>query len=351
MDTPHSQHPVAQYVRPFFREHLTAERGLSSNTVAAYRDAMKLLLAFAADRSRVPPEELTVEGLDEHTILAFLDHIETARACSVATRNARLAAIRAFFRFLAGQEPLLLEQCRRVRTIPRKRAAVRSLDYLDEAEMAALLAAVVPGHRLAGRDEALLLFMYNTGARAQEVADLEIGDLRLDRPGHVRLHGKGRKERACPLWPETVQALERHIAQRWPKHRNDPHLFLNANGEPITRFGIRHIVRKYAAKAAEACPSITAKQVTAHTMGHSTAMHLIHSGSDINSVRLWLGHADLNTTHIYVEIDLEMKRKILQRCSPPPATNRRRTPAWLQPGILAWLENLTGTAPLCAAST
>jgi len=275
MEAPHPQHPVAQYVRPFFHQYLAAERGLSSNTGAAYRDAMKLLLAFAADHFHIPAEELTVEGLDERTVLAFLDHIETARACSVATRNARLAAIRAFFRFLARQEPLFLEQCRRIRTIPRKRAAVRSLDYLDEAEMAALLAAVVPGRRLAERDEALLLFMYNTGARAQEVADPKIGDLRLDRPGHVRLHGKGRKERACPLWPETVQALERHIEQRRPKEQSDTHLFLNANGEPITRFGIRHIVRKVGRQGRRSLP-VDRRQgshCTHHAALHRHASH------------------------------------------------------------------------------
>lgn len=345
------QHPVAQYIYPFFCEYLTAERGLSSNTVAAYRDAMKLLLGFASERYGTPPEELTVEQLDEKTIPAFLDYVETKRNCSVKTRNARLTALRTFFGFIARREPMLLEQCRRVRAIPLKRGAQRCLDYLDDDEMAAMFEAVTPGERLAERDEALLLFMYNTGARAQEVADLMIDDLRLDEPGHVKLRGKGGKERICPLWPETVQALCNYIDCRHSKQPADKHLFLNANGVPITRFGIRHIVRKYAAKAAEKHPSITEKNVTSHTIRHSTAMHLIQSGNDVNSVRLWLGHADLNTTHIYVEIDLEMKRKILDRCSPPTPVSQKRTPRWLQPGILSWLENLTRSAQLCAATT
>jgi len=350
MNTP-ELHPVAQYIYPFFCQHLTAERGLSTNTVAAYRDAMKLLLGFAADHCGKPPEELTVEQLNEKTILEFLDHIETARNCSVKTRNARLTAIRTFFGFIARQEPLLLEQCRRVRAIPLKRTVQRSLDYLDDDEMTAMFDAVTADERLAERDDALLLFMYNTGARAQEVADVTIEDLRLEQPGHVKLHGKGGKERACPLWPETVQALRRHTEHRQPKEPTDTHLFLNANGAPITRFGIRHIVRKYAAKATEQCPSIAKKAVTAHTIRHSTAMHLIQSGNDVNGVRLWLGHADLNTTHIYVEIDLEMKRKILERCSPPIPVKQKKTPRWLQPGILSWLENLTRSAQLCAATT
>jgi len=345
------QHPAAQYIYPFFGEYLTAERGLSSNTVGAYRDAMKLLLGFASERCATPPEELTVEQLNEKTILAFLDYVETERNCSVKTRNARLTALRTFFGFIARREPVLLEQCRRVRAIPFKRGAQRCLDYLDDDEMAAMFEAVDPGERLAQRDEALLLFMYNTGARAQEVADVMIDDLRLDEPGHVKLRGKGGKERICPLWPETVQALRRLLDCRCPKLPADKHLFLNANGLPITRFGIRHIVRKYAAKAAEKCPSITDKNVTSHTIRHSTAMHLIQSGNDVNSVRLWLGHAGLNTTHIYVEIDLEMKRKILERCSPPTPVSQKKTPRWLQPGILSWLENLTRSAQLCATTT
>jgi site-specific recombinase XerD len=345
------QHTVAQYIYPFFCEYLTAERGLSSNTVAAYRDAMKLLLGFASERCGTPPEELTVEQLNEKTILAFLDYVETERNCSVKTRNARLTALRTFFGFIARREPVLLEQCRRVRAIPLKRGAQRCLDYLDDDEMAAMFEAVTPGERLARRDEALLLFMYNTGARAQEVADVMIGNLRLDEPGYVKLRGKGGKERICPLWPETVQALRNYIDCQHAKQSADKHLFLNANGLPITRFGIRHIVRKYAAKAAQQRPSISGKHVTSHTIRHSTAMHLIQSGNDINSVRLWLGHADLNTTHIYVEIDLEMKRKILERCSPPRPVSRKRTPRWLQPGILTWLENLTRSAQLCVATT
>jgi len=350
MNTP-QLHPVAKYIYPFFCQHLTAERGLSTNTVAAYRDGMKLLLGFASDRCGKPPEELTVEELNEKTILEFLDYVETVRNCSVKTRNARLTAIRTFFRFIARQEPLLLEQCQRVRAIPLKRAAQRLLDYLDDDEMAAIFDAVTPNERLAERDDALLLFMYNPGARAQEVADVMSEDLRLEQPGHVKLHGKGGKERICPLWPETVQALQSYIDNRQPKQPADTHLFLNANGIPITRFGIRYIVRKYAVKAAEQCPSIGEKAVTAHTIRHSTAMHLIQAGNDVNGVRLWLGHADLNTTHIYVELDLEMKRKILERSSPPtPATNKK-TPRWLQRGILTWLDNLTKTAQLCAAVT
>lgn len=184
--------------------------------------------------------------------------------------------------------------------------------------------------------------MYNTGARVQEIVDLAVGDLRLDPPGQVKLIGKGRKQRACQLWPETIEALKNYLENRHSTAPNNQHLFLNANGTPITRFGIGYIITKYAKKASKRCPTLCKKTVGPHTFRHSTAMHLIQAGNDINMVRLWLGHADINTTHIYVEIDMEMKQKILNTSLPPQSSKgKRKSSKWKKPDILKWLDELT----------
>jgi len=340
------KHPVAHYMNTFFNQYLAVQKGVSSNTIASYRDTIKLLLCFTADHLKKPVDELVVEDLGERLILKFLDYIEVDRKCSIRTRNCRLAAIRTFFHFIGREEPLLLEQSRKIRLIPQKRTEHKTIDYLDEDEMQAMLNSVDILTRTGIRDNALLLMIYNTGARVQEIVDLKIIDLRLDSSGQVKLLGKGKKQRACPLWPETVDAIKEYMKKRKTKADDEEHLFLNANGEPITRFGIRYIIKKYAKSAGRKCASINNKSVSPHTFRHSTAMHLIRAGNDINMVCSWLGHADINTTHIYVEIDMEMKRKMLQNCSIPKA-NKIKTPKWQKPNILKWLDNLVKTTKLC----
>ena len=176
--------------------------------------------------------------------------------------------------------------------------------------------------------------------------DLRIADLRLQTPYQVKLTGKGRKERLCPLWPETVTALQDYLTDRDPDASEVP-LFLNANGKPITRFGIRYIVRQYAAKAASLCPSMKSKKVGPHTLRHTTATHLLQSGNDISVVKDWLGHANINTTHGYVEIDMKMKQRALEACQPPKSKTHRRRPKWMRPGILQWLDELSKRPALC----
>ena len=342
-------HPIAYYMNAFFNKYLAVQKGLSFNTIIAYRDAIKLLLCFASDHLKKTVDKLDIENLDYNLILAFLDYIENARHCSARTRNARLAAIRTFFNFIGREEPSLLEQGRKIRTIPQKRTKHKTIDYLDEDEIQAILNSVNPNSRTGVRDNALLLMLYNTGARVQEIVDLKIADLRLDSSGQVKLLGKGKKQRACPIWPETVEAINDYIKHRNPKEPAEEHLFLNANGKPITRFGIRYITKQYAKSAGTRCPSINNKAIAPHTLRHSTAMHLIRSGNDINMVSYWLGHADINTTHIYAEIDMDMKRKMLQ-ISPAPKTRKRsQTPKWQEPDILKWLDDLSKRTELCAA--
>jgi len=266
--------------------------------------------------------------------------------CTAQTRNVRLAAVRSLFAFFARQNPALLGQCQQVRAIPLKRTSTRPGDYLEECEMHALLNAVDPASRTGTRDRALLMLLYNTGARVSEVVTLNLQSLCLQGRFQVELRGKGSKSRTCPLWPETVTAIKAYLIQREPARADEPRLLLNANGVAITRFGIRYIVAKYAARATARCPSLTAKKVTVHTLRHTTAMHLLRAGNDIVTVSYWLGHADINTTHIYLEIDMEMKRQMLDKATPPSLTD---PPPWKQPGIIDWLNQLNRNPELCAA--
>ena len=339
-------HLVAHYMERFFHQYLGVIRGRSDKTILAYRDAIKLLFCFASDRLKRDVDELTIEDLDEKVILAFLDYIEKGRKCSVRTRNARFAAISTFFKFVGREEPALLPQCHRIRTIPRKRGQDRTIDYLDEKEVQAVLNSINPTSRTGTRDKALVLFLFNTGARVQEAVDVPIDHLRLDTQGHVKLFGKGRKERVCLLWPETVDAVGAYLADRSPQEPSERRLFLNANGDSITRFGVRHIVQKYARLASQECLSIRKKKVGPHTMRHSTAVHMLEAGNDINMVSQWLGHAGIGSTHPYAEISLDMKRKMLERCSPP--INKKARREWQQPKTIQWLDALSHRAELCA---
>jgi integrase/recombinase XerD len=336
---------LASFIKRFFSHYLPAQKGLAINTVVAYRDAIKLLLGYASDTLKKKVEELGVEDLNESLVLDFLDHVEKTRGCKPRTRNARLAAIRAFFGFIARQEPSLLPHCQTIHTIPLKRTEYKTVAYLEEKEMQALLNAVDLTSRTGLRDKSLLLLLYNTGARVSEIVELKIPDLRLDGSAQVKLLGKGQKYRSCPLWPETVQALHDYLRQRAPKDPAAQQLFLNANGFPLTRFGVRHITGKYATTAKSQCPSLAAKPVSPHTIRHTTAMHLLRAGNDVNRVSYWLGHADINTTHIYVEIDMEMKQRMLQKAEAPAV---KKPLPWQRPNILQWLKALAKPPQLCA---
>jgi site-specific recombinase XerD len=346
-------HPIARYVHGFFHDYLAAQRGLSPNTILSYRDALKLLLRYVARQVGKPVDKLLTEHFDEKMVVAFLTHLEANRGNSPQTRNNRLSALRAFFRYVARQEPTLLLQCQRICAIPKKRTEHKVIEYLEDQEIGALLEHVDQNSRNGARDYALLLFLYNTGARVQEVVDLKVGDLRLDAPCQVKLTGKGRKERVCPLWPETVAAIRNCLEHREPDTAQIPSVFLNANGQPITRFGIRYIVRRYAAKAAAECPSLESKKTSPHSVRHTTAMHLLQSGNDLSVVKDWMGHADVNTTHAYVEIDMKMKRRALEASHPPEvATSKKKRPKWLQPSILQWLDDLSKSANImCSPAT
>jgi site-specific recombinase XerD len=329
---------LAPFLQRFFSHYLPLQKGLSPNTMAAYRDAIKLLLCYAADTCHKSVDELRVADIDETLVLAFLDHLETARGCTPQTRNARLAAVRALFAFIAREEPAWVLACQKIRTIPRKRTEQPQMAYLEEDEMQTLLDTVDLASRTGVRDQALLLLAYNTGARVSEIVALNVTDLRLEGAAQVTFLGKGKKYRTCPLWPQTVQALQAYLQRRAAKDPTADALFLNANGVPITRFGVRHIIGKYAAAAQIPCPSLARKTVTPHTIRHTAAMHLLRAGNELNMVSYWLGHADVNTTHAYVEIDMAMKRRMLEKAGAPSV---EQPLPWQKPDILEWLAALT----------
>jgi site-specific recombinase XerD len=331
---------LAPFVRSFFEDHLVCRKNVSRNTIESYRDGLKLFLAFAAEQRKKPASKLLVGDLTEEIVVAFLTHLETARANTIQTRNHRLVAIRRLLDYVAAREPRFLEQCHRIATIPRKRGAVLpEIGYLEKEQMTALLDVVAKDSVRGRRDYALLLFMYNTGARVQEVADTRIGWLSLTMPFKVELLGKGRKWRTCPLWESTARHLRQHVEQRQRSAGDDDYLFVNRYGRPLSRSGIADIIRRHAAEAATTLPTLRGHRVTPHTLRHTTAMHLLQSGVEVNVIRSWLGHVSIATTNRYIEIDLAMKAKALAACEVSSSaadaeTTRRR------PDILAWLESL-----------
>ncbi len=306
---------LGPWVRRFLLEHLVGERNLARNTQQSYRDTLRLLLPFAARTVGRPIDRLRVEDLAADRIRAFLQEVEDKRGCGVATRNQRLAAIHSLAHFIGLHSPEHIEWCGQVRVVPFKKAPVVPVCYLEKQEMDALLAAPDVNTAQGGRDQALLLFLYNTGARADEAAHVLIGDLQLGLVPErdlsvVLLRGKGSKLRRCPLWAKTVKSLRPLVSGRGPQE----HVFLNRRGQPLTRFGIHALVERYAGEVATQLPSVAKKRVSPHTIRHTTATHLLRSGVDINTIRAWLGHASLSTTNIYAEVDLEMRAKALANC-------------------------------------
>jgi integrase/recombinase XerD len=325
---------IGPWIRRFLLEHLIAERNFSRNTQASYRDTLTLLLPFASKQGDCAIDRMTVEELTPEVIRKFLDHLERDRQCSEVTRNQRLATIHSLARFIGTHSPLHLAWCSEIRAVPFKKAAKTAIGYLEKAEMDALLNQPDRRTSLGVRDHALLLFLYNSGARADEAAKLTVGNLQLGASPSVRLHGKGNKIRICPLWATTATSLSRLAADR---NKNEA-VFLGRTNQPLTRFGIHRLVTQYAALASETVPTLATKRVSPHMIRHTTAVHLLRAGVDINTIRAWLGHVSLDTTHIYAEVDLKMKADALAKVdistlSQPP---RERS----LPSLMAFLKAL-----------
>jgi integrase/recombinase XerD len=325
---------LGPWVRRFLLEHLATERNLARNTQRSYRDALTLMIPFVASKTHQNVDRLRVIDVSADLVRLFLADLEQARQCAITTRNQRLAAIHALARFVGEHSPEHIAWCGQIRSVPFKKASNTVIPYLDKPQMDALLAAPDRETAQGRRDHALLLFLYNSGTRAEEAAQLLVGELALA-GGSVKIRGKGGKERYCPLWPSTVAELTTLIADR---SATAP-VFLNRCGHPITRFGIHTLVERYVRKAQIQMPSLATKRISPHTIRHTTATHLLRAGVDINTVRAWLGHVSLDTTNIYAEIDLETKAKALAKCDVGDASKPK--PRWRDdPGVMAFLRSL-----------
>jgi integrase/recombinase XerD len=329
---------LGPWVRRFLLEYLVSERNLTRNTQCSYRDTLRLLLPFVAQQTHRQVDRISVFDVSPDLVRLFLRHLEESRKCTAATRNQRLAAIRSFARFVGLFCPEFVDWSGQLRDIPLKRTSRPTITYLEKSEMDALLGAPDQATLQGRRDHALLLFLYNTGARADEAAQLKVADLQFahsDRDHSlVQIRGKGTKLRRCPLWPKTVIELSSLVGSR----PSTDHVFLNRSGQPITRFGVHTMVERYVQRVACRVPSLTRKRVSPHTIRHTTATHLLRAGVDINTIRAWLGHVSLTTTNIYAEVDLEMKAKALATCEIRDAVSLK---PWKEdPSLMQFLQAL-----------
>ena len=331
--------PLGPLIHSFFLDHLITVKGLRPPSVRSYRDTIRLLLCFVAQQKHTKITKLTLEDLTFQHILGFLRYLEDERHNHIRTRNQRLAALHTLFEYIASREPHMLGICQQIAAIPMKRAAPAETHFLEHDEMHTLLRQLHRTGRHALRDRALLVFLYNTGARAQEVADLRTGHLQLADTAVVRLHGKGDKWRTCPLWRQTVELLTELLESADQAPAADTPVFGSATGQALTRFGIYKIVRR---RAGQLDNARTHRTVSPHIFRHTAAVHLLESGVEVNVIRGWLGHADLSTTNRYAEITTRAKIEALRNTEPPgTSAGSRAHPVWRSDeALLNWLSTL-----------
>lgn len=328
---------LAPTLEAFFVQQLVAQRRASPNTIASYRDSLRLLLGFVEQHTGIAPSRLDLGDLDAPIIAAFLDHLEHERGVSVRTRNLRLAAVRSLFRFAALRHPEHAAVIQRVLAIPQKRFDRNEVTFLNQTEIAALLAAPDQSTRIGRRDHALLALAVQTGLRVSEMIALQRRDLCLGPAGHVTCRGKGRKQRTTPLTRDTAKIIKNWLAEI-PDQPETP-LFAGPRGQPLSRDAIRRLVARHHAVAQQHCPSLATKHVTTHTLRHSCAMLLRQAGVDLSTIALWLGHEGIETTQIYLHADLTLKQRALACTSTPTSTGKHgRYKA--SDSLLAFLETL-----------
>lgn len=325
----------ASLLQRFFAERLVQQKNVSPRTIAAYRDTFRLLLCFAKRVQGTAPAKLTLNDFDAALVLAFLAYLETERHNAVRSRNARLAAIRAFAHYVALQCPPALQQAQQILAIPLKRFEKPLLGFLSRPEVEAIRTAPDPGTWCGRRDRLMIALLYNTGARVSELVDIAVADVNLEISPSVRLHGKGRKQRTVPLWRETVAEI-----RPWLKAtglRPEQPLVPTRQGRLMTRANVARRITSAVAKATPACPALKGRQVSPHTLRHSTAMHLLQAGVDITVIALWLGHESPATTHDYIEADMTMKESALAALGPPGVKLTRYRP---DDALLEFLQTL-----------
>lgn len=333
---------LARTLVKYFQDYLPTLRGMSPHTIRSYRDALILYLRFVASHTRRRPEDLDLGDFTSDHVSEFLADLERTRRSSIATRNARLAALHTFARFAASQAPEHLAELQRILAIPFKRGARRPpVDFLDQNEVNALLSAPKNMTPADERDLTLFALMLNTGARVQEVLDVRIQDVRVEPPYQVRLRGKGGKVRVCPIWAHTARRVRRLLARStWPLEAERP-LFLNLRGEKLTRFGVYTLLKKRIGECTATVATLRGRRIHPHTLRHTTAVHLLKAGVDFATISQWLGHSSLNTTMVYARADMDLKRQALAQVFPdaprPPRGGRLRTG---QLDLVDWLRRI-----------
>lgn len=332
---------LGHLIYAFFEDELKCQKGLRSASIRSYKDALRLFLLFVADDARRKLTRLKLADLTGERVVRFLNFLEEKRHNQIRSRNHRLAAIRSFFEYLARHEPTMLTEAQWVAGIPVKRTSPPQTHYLEHDEIKALFSALPITGPFALRDHTLLFFLYNTGARVQEVADLRVAHLDLTRH-RVHLHGKGDKWRFCPLWDKTTTLLQRLLKAQSPPSPESP-VFASRNGNPLTRFGIYKIVRRHTVNLLEKNANGQPRRISPHILRHTTAVHLLESGVELNVIRAWLGHISLETTNRYAEVNLRMKTEALKTCEPSVSISEvsRRKPNWRDDQtLLTWLKSL-----------
>jgi integrase/recombinase XerD len=322
-------------IQQFFTDRLCTQMEASPNTIAGYRDTFRLLLRFVSEQTGRAPTKLKIEDMDAAVVGDFLIHVETLRHNSARSRNARLAAIRSFFRFVAMCEPAHMLHCQRILAMPSKRYVRRTVEFLDRAEMDALLAAPDRSTWAGRRDHVILIVALQTGLRASELIGLRRCDIVIGTGAHIRCEGKGRKQRSTPLRQETLKVLEVWLRERAGAD-GDP-LFPTIRGVKLSRDALELIVRRHTLSASRSCPSLIGKRVSPHVLRHSTAMELLHHGVDQSVIALWLGHESVETTQVYMHADLRLKEKALALIAAPASQPGRYRP---DDTLLAFLESL-----------
>lgn len=334
---------LGQLLHGFFDDHLRCQKGLRPASIRSYRDALALFLPFVAKETGHKLSVLSLSELTCERVVAFLNSLEEQRGNHIRTRNQRLAALRAFFEYVVHRLPEGLKEAERVAAIPTKRTAPPETRFLDRDEIQALFASLKTAGWAVLRDRTLLLFLYNTGARVQEVADLRVKNLELETMPRVHLHGKGDKWRACPLWKETADCLKELLANRNDTTPDSP-VFASRRGQPLTRFGIYKIVCHHTRGLSKAQANRPQRRISPHIFRHTTAVHLLEAGVEPNVIRGWLGHVGLETTNRYAEINIRMKQKALEACQPPMAVTSETSPrksVWRDDAdLLKWLKSL-----------
>lgn len=325
-------------IHSFFEQYLKAQCNVSPKTIYSYRDTIRQFLLFAAEQKGVHFSALQFSCFDVPLVLAFLDHIEDYRKVSISTRNHRLAILRSFFRHSMTLEPEYFQQCSRILNIPYKRVPEKPMDYLETDEMEALIAQPDRATAMGRRDYLILALMYNTGCRVDELVHIAPANITFDPPHYsVKISGKGRKTRICPLWEQTIILLKDFMVEHNVGADSKSRLFMNQRKQEMTRFGIFHMIRKYHKMAITQKPSLAKKKLHPHSIRHTTAVHLLDAGVELNVIQQILGHSSIETTNKYAKISMVKKRQAIETTQERPSTEGR----WQKDeNILSWLESL-----------